>query len=265
MKLKPRTYILSTIAGIIFVIWLFYTPPGLLGKADAIGYAVCHQMPSHSFHIMGRPIALCARCTGQYLGAALALVYAGALGKRRSGWPNKKLLALLGIFVLAYSVDGVNSLIHSFPDLAQFSPYQPHNTIRLLTGSGMGLVIGLGAWHIFQEVIWKNGEDGPVLSGFWQWSVLFLLTLVVDGFVLTGNPLFLYPLTLVSAFSVLSMLTLLYTLIWVIIFRVENSFECFHDFIWLLALGFITATLQIGLLDYIRYFFTGTWAGFHLG
>jgi hypothetical protein len=26
------------------ILWLRLTPPGLLGKADAIGYAVCHRM-----------------------------------------------------------------------------------------------------------------------------------------------------------------------------------------------------------------------------
>ena len=30
--------------GLLFVGWLLNTPGGLLGKADAIGYAVCHRI-----------------------------------------------------------------------------------------------------------------------------------------------------------------------------------------------------------------------------
>ncbi len=265
MKLKLKTYSLLGIAGVILVIWLLNTPPGLLGKADAIGYAVCHQIEHRTFHIADRPISLCARCTGQYLGAVLAILYAGLIGKHRTGWPAKKALVLLGIFVLAYGIDGTNSYLHFYPNLDKFYLYEPNNTLRLLTGTGMGLVMGLGTWHIFQEVIWKKENDVPVLSGFWQWSVLLLLALGIDGLVLTENPLLLYLLTIISAFGVLGILTLLYTLIWVIIFRAENSFEHLRNLVWLLAAGFITAMLQIGALDLVRYLVTGTWVGFHLG
>ena len=30
--------------GILLFAWLLNTPPGLLGKADAVGYAVCHRI-----------------------------------------------------------------------------------------------------------------------------------------------------------------------------------------------------------------------------
>ena len=35
---------LILLLGILLVVWLILTPPGLLGKADAIGYAVCHRI-----------------------------------------------------------------------------------------------------------------------------------------------------------------------------------------------------------------------------
>ena len=37
---------------------------GILGHADEIGYAVCHQIDLRSFHIGDRPLPLCARCSG---------------------------------------------------------------------------------------------------------------------------------------------------------------------------------------------------------
>jgi hypothetical protein len=35
-----------------------------------IGSAVCHQLPLRSFHLFGAQMAVCARCTGIYAGAA---------------------------------------------------------------------------------------------------------------------------------------------------------------------------------------------------
>ncbi|MDW7990671.1 MAG: DUF2085 domain-containing protein, partial [Anaerolineae bacterium] len=48
--------------------YFLLTPPGLLTKTDCIGVAVCHRIPSHSFHIGGRQLPLCARCTGTFPG-----------------------------------------------------------------------------------------------------------------------------------------------------------------------------------------------------
>lgn len=35
---------------------------------------VCHQIPERSFHIMGCPIAVCARCSGIYIGFLLGTI-----------------------------------------------------------------------------------------------------------------------------------------------------------------------------------------------
>jgi len=38
------------------------------------GAVVCHQKPERSFHLAGQPLPVCARCTGIYAGAALAVL-----------------------------------------------------------------------------------------------------------------------------------------------------------------------------------------------
>jgi len=55
-----------------------------------------------------------------------------------------------------------------------------------------------------------------------------------------------------------------YALFWVIIFRKENSFNRLKHAWFPLLAGLTTAMLQIGLIDLLRYRFTGTWAGFQL-
>jgi uncharacterized membrane protein len=54
----------------------------------AAGARVCHQRPDRCFWISGRPMPVCARCTGLYASAALAaplaLVGASALSRRRA-------------------------------------------------------------------------------------------------------------------------------------------------------------------------------------
>jgi uncharacterized membrane protein len=49
--------------------------PAALGAAVyAIGALVCHQRPERSFHWSGAQLAVCARCTGIYLGACVTAV-----------------------------------------------------------------------------------------------------------------------------------------------------------------------------------------------
>jgi hypothetical protein len=94
---------------------------------------------------------------------------------------------------------------------------------------------------------------------------LLLLTLFLDLLVLTENPLILYPLALLSALSVFILLTMVYTMIWLMALRIENRFERISQLFPYLVAGFGIALLQIAALDYVRFLLTGTWDGFHFG
>jgi hypothetical protein len=96
-------------------------------------------------------------------------------------------------------------------------------------------------------------------------AVLVILALIMDMVVLTENPLVLYPLALISAAGVLVLLSMVYSMVWVMLFRLENRFRSLQQIILPLIGGFGLALLQIVILDLVRYVFTGTWDGFHLG
>lgn len=55
--------------------WLLTHDFLALGFALSRGFAIiCHQHPDRSFWILGAPIAVCARCVGIYVGAAVGLL-----------------------------------------------------------------------------------------------------------------------------------------------------------------------------------------------
>src|SRR5512140_3956954 len=79
-------------------IWIFIAPPGLMGKLDGIGYAVCHRLDSHSLHIGSTQMPLCARCSGEFNAAAVALIFQALVSGRSSRMPRRSILALLAGF-----------------------------------------------------------------------------------------------------------------------------------------------------------------------
>jgi hypothetical protein len=48
---KLSSWLIPLAAIAIVFAWLSIAPPGILGKADALGYAVCHRLDERSFHL----------------------------------------------------------------------------------------------------------------------------------------------------------------------------------------------------------------------
>ena len=80
------------IAAIAAVIaWFIISPEGALGKLDAIGYAVCHRIDARSFQIDERQLPLCARCTGEFYAAGIALLFQAIVSGRSSKLPSRRI------------------------------------------------------------------------------------------------------------------------------------------------------------------------------
>lgn len=252
--------ILLTVA--ITTLWLVITPSGLLGKADGVGYAICHRIPERSFQIGDRQVPMCARCSGMYLGALLGLAYQWRLG-RRGKLPPVKILAVLVLFFLAFGFDGLNSYLHFFPGAPTL--YTTTNFLRLLTGTGVGLTIALVFLPVFQQSVWAEYEDRAAISGWRDFAILLVLAAGLIAITYMENPILLYPLALLSAVGVLLLLTLCYTLVWTFLLNRDNAAHTGAD-LWLqVLLGFTTAITQILLMDAGRLWLTGTWGGFVIG
>ena len=92
----------------------------------AVGHVVCHQLPERSLWIAGAPLPICARCTGIYGGALLALLLRGMLRHRwRQSWRRSWLLWAIVIVALDWSSE-------AFGLRPAWAP------LRVLTGAFLG-------------------------------------------------------------------------------------------------------------------------------
>src|SRR6266498_2019665 len=257
-------------AVIAFAVWFSITPPGLLGKADAIGYAICHRIDERSFHIGDRQLPLCVRCTGEFFSAAISLLFFAIVSPKKSGMPNWKIGAPLLIFFLAFGIDGSNSYLYllktTAPGVFDKIPnlYIPNNTLRLLTGSGMGIALASILYPAFNQSVWKDARNERALD--WKkLGILVGMVLLVDLAILTESPIILYPIAILSVLGVLSLLIIVFSMVWLLVMRQENIFTSLKE-MWLPFLaGTTLAFLMITAIDLLRFKLTGTWGGFPLG
>jgi len=247
--------------------WFYIAPPGLLGKLDAVGYAVCHRIDSHSLHIGSLQLPLCARCTGEFNAAAIALIFQVFVGRKKSKLPNRGILALLILFFLSFAVDGSNSYLAlmkqtyagAFANIPNL--YVTNNVTRLFTGSGMGIAMASILYPMYNQSIWRTSDERPALT--WpQFGLLAGIVLLIDFGALTGSPFILYPVAMVSTLGVLALLTMVFSIVWIMLMRQENAFDHVRQ-LWLPALAGLTlAFILILSIDLFRFNLTHTWNGF---
>ena len=255
---------------LVLAAYLFLTPPGMLGKADGIGYAVCHRIDERSFHVFGRQLPLCARCTGEFNAAAISLIFLGFVSRKRRSMPGKGILAVLALFFVAFGVDGSNSYLYLLKQTyAGFLPqvpniYIPNNTLRLLTGSGMGIAMAAVLFPVVNQTIWREADEHPALT--WkEFGGLLVIILLVDLGILSEQPVILYPIAILSVMGVLALLSIVFSIVWMILMRQENTFDSLKQLWMPLLAGLTMSFLMISAIDLLRFKLTGTWGGFPLG
>lgn len=255
---------------IAFSVWFTIAPPGFLGKADSVGYAICHRIDERSFHVFGRQLPLCARCTGEFYAAGLTLLFLAIVSPRKSGMPGWKLGAPLILFFLAFGIDGSNSYLYlikqtsgdalnNIPNL-----YVPNNTLRLFTGSGMGITLASILFPAFNNSAWKSFDPAPAFD--WKkLTMLIGIIFILDLLILTEHPVILYPIAVISVLGVLSLLIIVFSMVWVLIMRQENLFDSIKQMWMPILAGTTLSLIMITVIDLLRLRLTGTWGGFPLG
>ena len=103
-----------------------------------VGSAVCHQLDARSFHVLGHQMPVCARCTGIYVGAAIAALASGVRRGRSRLALNPRWL--VGLSLLPAAV----SLIYEWG-----TGVAPSNLTRAATGVVAG---GTVAWLVIADL-----------------------------------------------------------------------------------------------------------------
>ena len=97
-----------------------------------VGSLVCHQRPERSFILFGARLPVCARCTGIYVGAAIASI---ALWRMKTPSRTALLLSALPMFA---------TLVFEWT-----TGEAPGNMVRAATGVPLGATV---AWIVCRKV-----------------------------------------------------------------------------------------------------------------
>ena len=151
MKKNPYlALIISFILGLNFLIFLPVLAErfgiNLLGTISYLAFSpFCHQISERSFHLFGVQLAVCARCTGIYLGLLLGIIFFIIFS------PKISQLALVPILIMAG--DGLVNWLGLVS-----SP----SWLRFIFGLGFGFVggwlLGIGSDQLgaFKEKKWQT-------------------------------------------------------------------------------------------------------------
>ncbi len=251
------------LVSLFLVLGMFAMAPGdLLDRADRVGYAVCHQITTRTYIFDGRPLPLCARCSGQYLAALGGLVWLIAAGRGRAGQlPRPRITAVLLAMLAIWAVDGLNSYLTLFPGLPHL--YEPSNLLRVSTGTLEGMALAALFPPFFNLTLWRRPADQPTLRG-WRdlagWTTMSaLVVLAVHS---EWAPL-LYPIALLSVAGVLALLAMVNGVIVALALRRVGTAETWVDAATVFVPGLALALVEILAFNLIRSAVSG-WMGWPL-
>jgi len=103
---------------------------------------LCHQMPERSLFLFGHKLAVCARCTGIYLGILLStLLYPKIKGIKNNQIPP---IWLLLVAVLPIGFDGLTQY---------FGLRESTNILRLATGLVFGVILPIYLMPLYIKIV----------------------------------------------------------------------------------------------------------------
>jgi uncharacterized membrane protein len=243
---------LLAVVALAIIVALFIAAPGsLLDKADRAAYAVCHRIAERSFVIAGRPLPLCARCSGTYLGALAGLVVLTARGRGRAGrLPTRGFLVVLAGFLALWAFDGFNSYLTLFPGLPHL--YEPLNILRLITGTLEGLAIAAVMLPVVNLGLWRDPVAEPSIRN--SRDLLWLLAggAMVVLLVSSEWEALLDPLALLSGLMVVLLVGAVNTLVVLMALRREGRATTWPEVATPILAGLALAMIELAAIGLAR-------------
>ena len=155
---------------------------------------VSAQRPSHSVFIGGEQLPLEARMGGIFLGFLCAVALVLVFGRLRASQPPHGALGLACWALVALTgLDGLNAFLFdgNLPHL-----YTPNTALRLLTGLGAGLGLGLMAVPVVAGVVWARSSDEASIEDPLELLGGLVLVGLLGALVLVGVGVLLWPIAL---------------------------------------------------------------------
>jgi uncharacterized membrane protein len=255
---RPRlTLVAVALAVLVIVLFIEVPPSTVLGKADVVGYAICHRITERSFILGGRQLPLCARCTGTFLGVILGLVAMLLLGRRRASYlPPAGVLGILLIFTGFWAFDGANSYLTFFPGAPHL--YEPRNWLRLTTGMFNGLTLISFAFPIFNFTLWREPLKERAIKNVWELAAILPVAAVLIYVVQAEVAWLLYPLAILSTLGVVLMLVLINSIIAAVLLRREAYARTWLQALVPVTVGTAMAILEMTAMVLLRAYLTMT-------
>ena len=239
------------LALLVLAAYLVLPPRSLQGKANLVGFGICHQYGTRSYFLGGKQLPLCARDTGTYLGAltGAAVILAGKR-RRASGLPAAGPLALFMLGFAFFAIDGLNSYADVLPIMPQL--YTPDNRLRLVSGLFCGIGLAAVLIPLFNYGVWRDPEPVPIVR--WRELAIMLLGTAFAFAAVTAGPAWLYaPLALLNAVGVVLVLSTVNGLLAWLLMRREGQGRGWRDVTLILSLGLLMSAAELGGLGYLRY------------
>jgi uncharacterized membrane protein len=160
----------------------------------ALLFGVSAQRPSHSVFLGGAQLPLEARMGGIFLGFLSAVAVLVVLGRLRASRPPSGTLGVACWTLVALTgLDGLNAF---FADGGLAHLYAPNTALRLLTGLGAGLGLGLMAVPVVASVVWSEPSDDASLEDPLEFLAALALAGLLGALLLAGVGVLAWPFTL---------------------------------------------------------------------
>lgn len=226
---------------------VFFGAPGGYGETSyALLHGLCAQTPSHTIHIGSQALPFDARMTGIYSGFAVTFV--GLAITRRVffyGDLPRSVIFLLIALLLGMAADGTNSLL---TDLNVWHPWTSSNTLRLLTGYGVGVglavvlawLLASSTWHLSQPTAGVQS-----IRNLWFAPI----GLVLLGLLILWSPNWMHlPFSVVLVLSAWATVTLLVLVSVLLALKLDESVKSFARLHVPVAIsGLLAVSIMIGL------------------
>jgi uncharacterized membrane protein len=238
----------TILAGIVF--FALVVPGDFKYKMDGLGFAVCHQIHTHSFTIGGHQLPLCARCTGMYLGVLVTLLLLARLRRKAVRLPARGVLPVLGLFFGVMVLDGINSTLQTFGS----GLWETTNLLRLITGALSGIAAAFIFYPVFNISLWNRDvtHKEHVIEQLFELAPYLIGTGLLVVLVLDGGSWLFYPLALLSMGGMLALLTMANTMVVLIVSRREGSIRTISEALTPILLGLLISLVLLSLVAWGR-------------